>query len=127
MQTAMPPQEIIEKKMRQIVQLGNYEAAYLFSAEGLYIAKAAARDDVDPDRLAEISMLLGDVKRLAATLGGIERLAEVFMEGDNHRKIIFRFFKAFGEDVVLVAVVPPRKAYRKHTNDLQKIVNAFAI
>ena len=119
------PQEVIEEKMKQVVRMGNYEAAYLFSGEGLYIAKATAREEVDPERLAEISMLFNDVKRLAITLGGIERLQEVFLEGVNHRKVIFRFFIAFGEEVVLAAVIPPRKPYRKHTNALQKLIHTF--
>ena len=118
-----PPQEIIEKKIKQIVDYGNYEAAYLFSSEGLPIAKATATGDVDPDKLAEMSIMFQDVQNLAHTLGGIESLHEVYIEGSNYRKVIFRIFKAFGENVVLAAVIPPRKTYRKHTNDLQKVIH----
>ena len=119
------PQTEIEKRMQEIVRHGNYEAAYLFSNEGLYLARAFAEDSTDEERLAEISILLNDVQRLANTLGNIEQLKEVFMEGENSRKIIFRFFTAFDQNVVLVAVVAPHKTYRRHTNDLQKLIAAI--
>lgn len=125
METQIAPQVEIEKKMQEIVNHGNYEAVYLFSNEGLHLARAAEKIDNDQDRLAEISLLLNDVQRLANTLGSVERLKEVFMEGENHRRVIFRFFQAFDEQVVLVAVIPPQKAYRRHTNELQKIINNF--
>ena len=119
------PQAEIETKMRAIVRDGNYEAVYLFSQEGLYLARAHAENTMDEERLAEISLILNDVQRLANTLGKIERLKEVFMEGENFRKIIFRFFKAFGQNVVLAEVVPPHKTYRRYTNDLQRLINSF--
>ncbi len=122
---ARPAQAVIEEKMREIVNYGNYEAVYLFSTEGLYIARAEADGHVDPDRLAEISLLFTDIRRLATTIGSIDRLKEVFMEGYNRSKIIFRFFRAFEEDVVLAAVIPPGRTYRKHTNDLQRLINAI--
>lgn len=121
----MTPQELIEEKIYQIVALGNYEAAYLFSTEGLPMAHAASSGEVDPDRLAEMSIMFQDVQRLAATMGGIKRLHEVYIEGSNHRKVIFRTLIAFGENVVLAAVVAPGKTYRKHTNDLQKLIQAI--
>ncbi|MCA9730809.1 MAG: hypothetical protein H6696_19230 [Deferribacteres bacterium] len=119
------PQVEIETRMRDIVKFGSYEAVYLFSEEGLYLAKAHSDDPLDEERLAEISLILNDVKRLANTLGKIQRLKEVFMEGDNFRKIIFRFFTAFGQNVVLAAVVAPHKTYRRYTNDLQRMINSF--
>lgn len=119
------PQELIEQKMQEIVSLGNYEAAYLFSNEGLPLARATANGAEDADRLAEISLLFHDIRRLALSLGGIEKLREVLIEGDNGRKIVFRFFPAFHEEVILVAVISPRKSYRKLTNELQRKVRAI--
>lgn len=120
------PQAEIEARMQDIVVYGNYEAVYLFSEEGLYLAKAHSEDSLDEERLAEISLILNDVQRLANTLGKIQRLKEVFMEGENFRKIIFRFFRAFEQNVVLVAVVAPHKTYRRYTNDLQRMINAVS-
>ena len=119
----LAPQVLIEKRMKMVMQFGNYEAAYLFSREGLPIAQAGKSSDVDPDRLAELSIMFQDVQRLTNTLGGIENLKEVFVEGTNYRKVAFRFFPAFGEEVVLAVVIPPGKTYRKHTNDLQRLIH----
>lgn len=118
------PQAVIEKKMGEIVTHGTYEAAHLFSDEGLPIAQAsnAAGQQVDLDRLAELAILFQDVRRMASVMGGISRLREVIIEGENRRKIVFRFFQAFGQQVILAVVVPPQKTYRQKTNELEKLI-----
>lgn len=118
------PQMTIERKMDEILGLGAYEAAYLFSNEGLPIAQASSTNgqQVDRDRIAELSILFHDVRRLAGVMGGISRLREVTIEGENHRKIVFRFFNAFGQQVILAVVVPPQKAYKQRTNELEKLI-----
>src|SRR5574342_319218 len=82
---AKTPQLTIEKKMTEILGFGAYEAAYLFSDEGLPIAQASTTNglQVDRDRIAELSILFHDVRRLAAVMGGISRLREVMIEGEN--------------------------------------------
>ncbi|RMD96230.1 MAG: hypothetical protein D6814_11765 [Calditrichaeota bacterium] len=122
MEKALAPQKVIESKMKEIIQLGNYEAVFLFSYEGLPLAKVSHPQNQSQDLLAEMSLMFSNVKKMASSLGGLERLKEVFVEGTNHRKVIFRFFNALGNEVVLAAVVPPRKAYRKLTNDLQRLI-----
>ena len=118
------PQELIETKMADILGQGTYEAAYLFSDEGLPIAQAsnAEGQQVDRDRIAELSILFHDVRRMAAVMGGISSLREVIIEGENQRKIVFRFFNAFGQQVILAVVVPPKKSYKQRTNELERLV-----
>jgi predicted regulator of Ras-like GTPase activity (Roadblock/LC7/MglB family) len=121
---ARTPQVAIEKKMSEIVALGTYEAAHLFSNEGLPIAQvsSATGQAIDRDRIAEMAILFQDVRRMASLMGGISRLREVLIEGENHRKIVFRFFNAFGQQVILAVVVPPKKSYRQRTNELEKLI-----
>ncbi|MCG3120948.1 MAG: hypothetical protein ALAOOOJD_03869 [bacterium] len=121
---AKTPQLTIEQKMAEILGFGTYEAAYLFSDEGLPIAQASTTNgqQVDRDRIAELSILFHDVRRMASVMGGISRLREVIIEGENHRKIVFRFFNAFGQQVILAVVVPPQKAYKQRTNELEKLI-----
>jgi len=57
------------------------------------------------------------------TMADITSLREVLIEGTNRRKIAFRFFKAFGQEVVLAVVVPAGKSYRKVTNELEKLIH----
>jgi predicted regulator of Ras-like GTPase activity (Roadblock/LC7/MglB family) len=116
------PQAAIEKKMAEIVTAGSIEAAHLFSDEGLPIAQFASQQNVERDRIAEMAILLHDVRRMAGVMGGISRLREVTIEGENRRKIVFRFFQAFEQQVVLAVVVPPNKAYRQRTNELEKLI-----
>jgi len=116
------PQATIEQKMAEIVQAGNIEAAHLFSHEGLPIAQYANQQNVDRDRIAEMAILLHDVRHMAGLMGGISRLREVTIEGENRRKIVFRFFQAFEQQVVLAVVVPPSKTYRQRTNELEKLI-----
>lgn len=122
MERDLAPQELIESRMQAIVNLGNFEAVFLFTDEGLPLAKATAQDSSDEDRLAEMSLTFQNVKNLATSLGGIQRLKEVFIEGENHRKVVFRFFHALDNDLVLAAIIPPKRAYRKVTNDLQRLI-----
>lgn len=124
--TDVSPQTIIEKEMQRIISLGNYEMAHLFSDEGLPLAEAKAEESIERDRLIEISVYFQDIKRISDMMGGISKLKEIIMEGDNYRKIAFRFFEAFDQTVVLVIVIPPRKRYRKLTNQLVRLVQTVS-
>lgn len=123
------PQAAIEQKMAETVAAGIYEAAHLFSDEGLPIAQAVSTDSqhVERDRIAEMAILFQDVRRMASLMGGISRLREVTIEGENRRKIVFRFFRAFEQQVILAVVVPPNKAYRQRTNELEKLVVGVSV
>ena len=118
------PQAEIESKMAEIVNLGNYESAHLFSDEGLPIAQLtnSAAQPVEQDHVAEMSILLQSVRKMALVMGGISRLREIIIEGENRRRIVFRFFNAFEQPVILAVVVPPNKAYRQRTNELEKLI-----
>lgn len=121
------PQERIESKMRDFIAAGRYEMAHLFSEEGLVLAEAYGSRVIERDTLAEVSVMFQDVRKLAETMGGISRLREVIMEGYNRRKIVFRFFTAFGQNVILVVVVPPRTAYRQATNQLERFTESIEV
>lgn len=123
----MPPQSIIEEKMREITERGNYEMANLFSNEGLPIAEYCDEQLIDKDRLAELSILFREIKKMADVMGKISSIKEMIIEGYNRRKIVFRFFHAFNQDVVLALVVPPKKAYKGLTNSLVRIIEKISI
>ncbi len=122
----LPPQTLIEEKMRKITQRGNYDMVHLFSDEGLPLAGYYDDEIVDSDRLAELSIMLREVKKMADVMGKISNIKELIVEGYNHRKIVFRFFHAFNQDVVLAVVVPPQKAYRGVTNSLVRTIEKIS-
>ena len=100
------PQNVLEKEMQRIIALGNYEMAHLFSDEGLPLAEAKDEDSLERDRLIEISVYLQDIKRIADMMGGMTRLKEIIMEGANSRKIVFRFFEAFEQNLFRFRIHP---------------------
>lgn len=122
------PQIIIEDKMREILRSGQYEAAHLFSSEGLPLATArnVTEDVTSPgtehEQIAELAILFHNVRRMAAAMAGLATLREIIIEGVTRRKFVFRFFQAFGQEVILAVVVPPNTTYRKVTNELEKLI-----
>jgi hypothetical protein len=126
MSESSSPQFVIESKMQEILRNGNYDMVHLFSSEGLPLAECYHERVVPNDRLIELSLLFREIKKMADVMGKISNIKEVIVEGYNRRKIVFRFFQAFKQDVVLVMVIPPKKAYRSLTNSLIKTIEAVS-
>jgi len=116
------PQEKIENFMKEVLELGNYEMAYLLSEEGLLLAQSKTDEIVPEDRLIEMSVLFQEIQKMADVMAGISEIKELAIEGYNKRKIIFRIFDAFSQRVTLALIVPPRKTYRGLTNKLVRII-----
>ena len=119
------PQALIESKMREIAENGHVEMVILLSNEGLPLAQHYPNKPLEDDNLVELSLLFRQVKKTAETMGDISSVKEMIVEGFNHRKIAFRFFKAFGQEVALVLVVTPKKSYRALTNMLAQTIEAI--
>ncbi len=120
------PQSIIEKKMIEISEMGNYDMVRLFSNEGLPLAEFYNEQVIEQDRLAELSIMLREVRKMADVMGKISNIKEMIVEGFNHRKIVFRFFHAFSQDVALAIVVPPKKSYKALTNSLVRTIEQIS-
>lgn len=121
------PQSVIEEKMREITERGNYDMVHLFSNEGLLIAEYCNDQIIEKDRLAELSVLFRELRNMADVMGKISSIKEMIIEGYSRRKIVFRFFHAFNQDVILAIVVPPKKAYRGLTNSLVRTIEKISI
>ena len=122
MNSDLAPQEKIENFIEQVVKLGNYEMAYLISQEGLTLAQSNSEGAVPEDRVIEMSVIFQDIQQMADVMGGISDIKELVLEGNNKKKIIFRFFNAFDQSVVLALVIPPQKSYKGLTNKLIKLI-----
>lgn len=116
------PQLLIETKMREISEVGHYEMIQLLSSEGLPLAEYYGQQVIKKDRLAEMSILFHEVRKMADVMGKISNVKEVVVEGYSGRKIVFRFFHALNQDVILAVVVPPKKAFRGRTNSLIRVI-----
>lgn len=119
-------QSVIEKKMIEISEMGNYDMVSLFSDEGLPLAEFNNEQVIEQDRLAELSIMLREVRKMADAMGKISNIKEMIVEGFNHRKIVFRFFHAFDQDVVLAIIVPPKKSYKALTNSLVRTIEQIS-
>ncbi len=116
------PQESIENFMKEVIELGNYEMAYLLSQEGLLLAQSKSAEVIPEDRLIEMAVLFQEIQQMADVMAGIVEIKELTIEGSNKRKIIFRIFNAFGQTVTLALIIPPEKSYRGLTNRLVKLI-----
>lgn len=122
MKNDLAPQERIENFMKEVIELGNYEMAYLLSQEGLLLAQSKADEIIPEDRLVEMSVLFQEIQQMADVMAGISEIKELVIEGSNKRKIIFRFFHAFDQSVTLALTIPPQKSYRGLTNKLVRLI-----
>lgn len=120
------PQEKIENFMKEVLELGNYEMAYLLSQEGLLLAQSKNDEIVPEDRLVEMSVLFQEIQKMADVMAGISEIKELVIEGYNKRKIIFRIFDAFSQRVTLALIIPPRKTYRSLTNKLVRLIKKIS-
>ncbi|MGQ9561428.1 MAG: hypothetical protein ACUVWA_13035 [Candidatus Oleimicrobiaceae bacterium] len=116
------PQELIEQHMLQLIRLGHYEAAYLFTVDGLPLAGVGSDTALHQDFLAETAIVLEQVQRAAQHSGEMTNLAEVMLEDRTGRKIVFRFIEAFGQPAVLAVMVAPHKSFRGLTNRLVRLI-----
>lgn len=116
------PQAVIEDEMKEIIQDGNFELAQLFSDEGLLLAEVIGSGPIAKDNLIEIALHFQEIKKMTDVMDETIAVKEIMLEGKGSRKLVFRFFYAFDQLVILAIVVPPRKAYRKYTNKLMRLV-----
>ncbi|HDP99332.1 MAG TPA: hypothetical protein ENN22_09140 [bacterium] len=122
----LSPQQQIQQFMDEIIELGHYETAYLFSDEGLPLAHSFTKEVVSEDRLVEMSVLFQEIRNMADVMGGISQIRELIVEGNNKRRIIFRFFSAFDQQVILALIIPPKKSYRGFTNKLIRLIQKIS-
>jgi hypothetical protein len=116
------PQQVIEEEMKKIIEIGNFESAQLFSDEGLLLAEVIGNGPVAKDNLIEIALRFQELKKMTDVMDNNIAVKDIIMEGKGRRKLVFRFFNAFEQLVILAIVVPPRKTYRKFTNQLVRLV-----
>lgn len=121
------PQDIIERAMQQIVQLGHFEEVYLFTEDALPLARADGQKQVGIEMIIESAILLLGLQEITKNLGPESAPSEVVIEGNNNRKIVFRFLECFGKSVILAFVVPPRKSFRGLANRLENLIQKVSV
>lgn len=112
----------IEQKMRQFEEEDRWERIILFSSEGLPMASHGNSPSYNNENLLEFAFsLIGAVKLLSKDLP----VMDIVIRGQEKRLLIFRYFKAWEENLVLSVVAAGKKGYRRALNQLVKLIESL--
>ena len=94
-------------------EVGQFEAVFLASQDGLLIATEPA--DYDPDVTAATVALLRKVSSSTRMQLGMAELDEVTIRSRDHIRLVCRYLTVGEQGLILVVIVPPRRYYRRVT------------
>ena len=119
-ESTIPVQTRIENAMKASFEEKRWESIYLFSAEGLLMASQGMSPDYHEEKLLEFSFtIMEGLKRLDKTIP----MMEIRLKGENRKTLVFRHFEAWGEELVMTAVVSGRKGYKRAINRLIQLIS----
>lgn len=117
--TIASEQQRIESVMRQFSREDRWECIQLYSADGLLMAAHGESPVYNPDKLLEFSFSLIETVRL---LEPDTRVKEIVIRGMQNRKLVFHFFNALDETMILAAVLHTRKGYRRAMDNVIRMI-----
>lgn len=94
-----------------------WESIVLFSTDGLVMASSGESAPYPPDTLLEFSISLLETVRLLDTKRPFD---EIIISAAGNRRLVFRYFEAWGEPMILAAVVTGRKGFKRALTRLVK-------
>lgn len=106
----VPLQARIEAAMDRFREGERWEAAILFSSEGLPLAAHGASPAYREDDLLQFAQALIPAMRL---FGETDPVREAALFGSGGRVLSFHYFSAWGEDMALALVTPRKTGYRR--------------
>lgn len=104
-------------------QQGQFEIAVLASGEGLPIATVPANFDMD--RAAAMMAMLKRVSKEARDQFPLAEIDEFTILDSNRMRLVCRYIKAGGEEMILAIIAPPDQSYRRMTNHAIKQIIEF--
>lgn len=108
---------MIENRMRVFLEEARWESVALFSSEGLLMAKGGASTAYEEEVLLEFAFSLLETARLT---GNELPIKEITLKGKERKTLVFRYFNALNDELILAAVVSGRKGYKRALNNLIK-------
>ena len=115
-------QATIESAMQSFQAEERWESIFLFSSEGLLMASVGTSPEYGEEKLLEFSFsLMQAVRSLDRSLP----LMEIRLSGRGRRTLVFRLFEGWDEELVLAAVIPGRKGYRRAMNKLIRLIQGL--
>lgn len=120
--TNNPFQSTIEMTMRSFEGEERWDLIVLFSSEGLKMASAGKSPLYQDDNLLEFMFSLIETAQLLDTDIPVQ---EIIIRGKNKKWLVFRYFDAMEEQLVLGAVLSGKKGYRRAMKKLIRQVKAL--
>ena len=117
----MSLQEKIESVMQTSHQEERWESISLFSSEGLLLASWGGSEDVTQDSLLEFAFSLIETTHL---LEENMTVKEINIRSQGRRRMVFSYFQAWEEALILAAVVQGRKGYKRAMGKLIKHIQS---
>jgi hypothetical protein len=110
-------QEKIESQMQNFFEEERWETIVLFSSEGLLLAACGSSETHNQDNLLEFAFsLIGTTSLLKNDLP----VKEITIQSKGRILLVFRFFEAWKETLILAAVVRGRIGYKRAMGKLMK-------
>jgi hypothetical protein len=106
-------QETIERAMRSFGEKGRWECMYLFSSEGLLMAREGKSETYNEENLLEFAFSQFETVQL---LGGNIPTKEITIRGRERKMLVFQYIEAWEVNMILVAVVSRKRGYRRAMN-----------
>jgi len=106
----MPLQQQLETYMKSFQEEERWEAMTLFSSEGLPMASVGYSLIYNQENLLEFAFSLIESVRL---LGDDLPAREITIRGRERKTLVFKYFKAWDDELILAAVVSGRKGYKR--------------
>ena len=120
-------QKAAENGLKELIRVGGFEAAFLYSLDGLPLAQSQqAHPRLSELRIVEWVVLIAKAVRVMTKLGAVDGVHELLLESKRGTRVVFRFLTIYEQPAVLVLLVPAKKSYRGLTNRITKAVEKWA-
>lgn len=101
---------------------GQFKASFLVDSQGLPVA--AVTSDQDADTASAMFALVRKVIKQVQSHINLSESDEVTIRGSDKIRLVSRYFSVGNENLILVAIVPLDRSYRKLTNQAIRDIKA---
>jgi len=112
----------IESIMKNYVEEGRWESIFLFSSEGFLMANYGISQIYNEEKLLEFSFSLIDTVKL---LGDEPPAKEIIIRGKEKKILIFRYFRALEDDLIIAAIISGKKGYKRALSKVIKLISSL--